>query len=309
MRWLTPLLLGIAGCKGCHDLDLPDDPPPTETTDPPADSFADTTPDTDPEPPCEVPEVEPNDSFATAGVLPMEKTGCGTFLSSFDADFWDFSLDERGWVAVDVDGFLIGSEARVSLTLSSDAGVRAGVLAWNGYPEAHLKFPSDPDHFQAIVRQSVGESGQTGEGPDYFYEVRASSTKAPVVWNATESANETVGAPQRLLTGAGDARLFGGIADDADQDWYEVVLPATRYRLEAEVIAHSEGSAGDFAIELWRSGRKIGTWTSGRIGIEPDPWLQHDSLAPETLQLRVVEEDADAGAPLWYLLVLHVEAT
>lgn len=305
------LALGLSGCNGCRNIDIIDPDPDTLDSEPPGESGLGV--DTDPEPPpapCAVPEVEPNDRADIATPLPMERRGCGTFLTEFDGDFWDFELKEEGWLAVDLDGILIGSEARLSLTLSSSGGVRLASSAWRGWPEAHLVFPATPDRFSALVRQAVGEAGANGAGEDFFYEVRASSTKPPVSWDVGEVAdNGSRAAPQRLLSGAGDVRVFGGIDDAADQDWYELLLPGSRFRVEAEVIAHDEGSPGNFAIEIWRGDARYGSVASGRIGIEYDPWFSYDSLEPEALRLRVIEEDGEGGAPFWYLLVLHVEET
>lgn len=305
--WVT---LCLAGCQGCGEPGFPGDP--TDTPDPVEDDTdeaeeTDVPPDSEPEPPCAVPEQEPNNSAAAANVLPLEQVACGDFVDAYDGDFWAFQVRDAGWLSVDVTGLLLGSDAKLSLTLSSDNGVRVGALDSQGLPEAHLKLPVQPGAFQALVRQAVGEEGGQGAGPDYFYELRASSTKPPVSWDLTEGSNDARTAAQRLLPGgAGKQSVFGTIEGPADQDWYEVRIPAARYRLTADVIAHAEGSGGDFALQVWQGGVLVQIATVGPVGWEKDPHLVWQSLQGETLQLRVVEEGSDSGIPYWYVLSLEL---
>ena len=71
-------ILAVAGVwAGCQCQPTIPIPPPDPQPDPPT---GDTTPtgDTAPDPPCAVPEVEPNNGETTAVPLPLEKVGCGT---------------------------------------------------------------------------------------------------------------------------------------------------------------------------------------------------------------------------------------
>lgn len=305
-RWTWVLLLS-SGCQRCGGDPFVDDKDSPDVVDDTPDASDPPAPDTAPEPMCAFPEQEPNNSAAQGTPLPLEQVACGTFAEEYDGDFWLFEVKEPGWIAVDLAGLQLGSDAKLSLTLSSDDGVRVGALDSNGLPEAHLAFPVAPAHYQALVRQAVGSAGGQGAGDDYFYHLRASSTKPRVTWDVAEGPNEARGAAQRLLaSGEGSETVFGALSTAEDQDWYEVRVPAARYRLTARVVAHAEGSGGDFALQVWEDGVNTGTWAYGPVGWEKDPYFVLRSLAGETVQIRVVEEGSDYGAPYWYALSIEL---
>lgn len=266
--------------------------------------------DTDPLPPCDQPEVEPNNDAASANAIPLEVQGCGTFSAAPDADFWKFSTTEDGWLAVDVDGYRLGSDAHLSMTLSSTGGVNVGVNHWQDLPEIHFKMPVGPDSFTTFVRQTVGDGGGGGGGDSYFYELMASSTKAPLSWDVDETANETAATAQPLgggLTPPWDASVFGTLSDSKDQDWYTVEVPIGRHDVVFDVDAHELGSAGDFEIQrVDAAGSVVQTVTSGVLGWEPDPLLERHVTEVETLRVRVIEQGRLTGAPAWYVLHVHV---
>ena len=265
-------------------------------------------PDTDRPPPCDQPEVEPNNDASTANALPLEVQGCGTFADAPDADFWTFSTTEDGWLAVDVDGYRLGSDAHLSMTLSSAGGLNVGVNHWQDLPEIHFKMPVGPDAFTTFIRQTVGDGGGGGGGDSYFYEIMASSTKAPVSWDVDEATNESAAGAQALgagLTPPWDVSVFGSLSDARDQDWYTIEVPIGRHEVVFDVDAHEFGSAGDFEIQrVDGSGSVVQTVTSGELGWEPDPRLERHSTEVETIRVRVLDEGRMTGLSAWY--VLHV---
>jgi hypothetical protein len=313
--WVTWLAVG--GCQGCVDVQPADPDDSVDTEDPPEETDS-AARDTAPEPPCPVPEQEPNNALAEAGVLPMERVGCGLFDSTADADFWRFTLTEQAWLGVDVRAFRLGSLADVSLTLSSpEAGVSAGIWYWRDLPDVHVRFPSPPATYDAIIRQAVGEQGSQGEGERFFYEVLATSTKPPLNWDLDEGPNESRVAAQPVAAGptrSGEGVIapvvvLGTVSAPTDQDWYAITLPSGRHRVVVEVRAHDLGSMGDFALELYdgAGGRRALT-AAGRLGWEQDPWLEYRALVADTLTVRVVEENNQSGRPFWYALAVTVEA-
>lgn len=303
------LALGLGGCTfGLPAGDKPstdgtaDDVPPVDTDVAQA--------DTDPAPPCAQPEVEPNNDAASANTIPLEVQGCGTFTSAPDADFWTFATTEDGWLAVDVDAYRLGSEAHLSMTLSSTSGVNVGVNHWQDLPEVHFKMPVGPDAFTTFIRQTVGDGGGAGGGDSFFYEFMASSTKAPLSWDVDEAPNETAAAAQSLsagLTAPFEVSVFGTLSDARDQDWYAVDVPVGRYSVVFDVDAHEFGSAGDFSLQRVDAvGSVVQTVTSGQLGWEPDPYLERHLTEVETIRVRVIEEGRLTGAPAWYVLRVKV---
>lgn len=311
----TPAAVAVALLVGgCHPSlptdDKPDDPgiddPPVDDTDPARD-------DTAPTPPCALPETEPNNAIGEANALPTDVQACGTFGATTDADFWTFTLAEDGWLAIDVDAFTLGSEADVTLTLSSTdlSDVAFGIGAWQDLPDVRVRFPSPPATYTAFVRQLVGTDATPGEGDDFFYDLIASSAKAPVSWDMGEAANDTRQTAQVIAsadTPPEGVAVFGDFTI-GDQDWYQVVVPPGRHTVTLDVDAHEFGSVADLALRLVDdAGTLLQVVDDGRLGWERDPYVALPSLGGETITVQVVEANARAGRPFWYTLRVKVEA-
>jgi hypothetical protein len=296
-----------AGCQ-CGQPPLTDDPDDPVIEDSPVEDTEEEPVDTVPEPPCEQPEVEPNNSFDDANELAMEAQACGEFQTAVDADFWTFTLTEEAWLGIEVDAFGLGSEAVVSVAISSsETGVAAGINHHQGEPDVYVHFPSPPGTYDVLVRQTVGAFGGQGEGPDYFYELLATSSKPPMSWDLDETANETRETAMLLLSAAAPTplRVFADVDGLGDQDWYRVNVPAGRHRMVIDVQAHEFGSMGNFMIERYRAdGQLVQRLTAGEVGWEPDPWMEVRTIAAETHYLRIVEEEGGHGRPMWYVLEL-----
>lgn len=301
------LSCALAACRpGLPAGDKPTDddtePPVTDT------DVGDSDVDSDPPGPCDVTEVEPNDAAADGTPLPLEVTGCGGFQSEPDGDHWRFDTVEEGWLAVDVTSLRIGSRAQVTLALSGP-GVNVGVTHWEDLPEVRFRMPVGPGAWQALVRQRVGTDAFPGRGADFFYEVRASSSKAPLDWDVEEGVNEAWETPQVLDATTGAVTLFGGLSGQNDEDWYRVDVPAGRHRVVLDVDAHHDGSAMDPVIRtVDGDGDVVDTVTTGQLGWEADPWTELFLTEATTLVFEVADEGRQHGAATWYVLRVSVEA-
>lgn len=307
LRVIVLVLLG--GCKGCVDPDLgADDPDDTLPGDPPVTDTAPEIRDTVVVP-CDLPEVEPNDAVGDATPLAMEALGCGVFQTTVDGDFWRFHLDEDAWIAVDAPAFTIGSSARLSMALTHlGTNQSVGVTHYNGVPEAHVIVPARAGDWQVFLRQHVGDQGLPGEGDDFFYELRASVTKAPLLWDLDEGANEAAGAAQLLLDAEGEVAVFGVLADAGDEDWYEVRVPSGVHVARFDVDAAGFGSPMDPTLRIEAAGQPTQTRESGVVGWDLDPFVEQQVDSATIYKLRVMDDQARSGAMMWYVLRVTVEA-
>ena len=300
-----------ASCAVGLPSDAKDDLPPIEDpNDPPQES--DTPTPEAPEPRCAWTEAEPNNTADLALDLPLETRACGDYNAAFDADFWSVSLAEEGWLALDLAGYSVGSEAWVSLTVSRpDLGWSLGAFSYRGLPEAHLLVPAPAGTWLLMSRQTIGEGGGQGEGADFFYELRASASKPPLDWDRTESGtNGSAASPDVLSLSVGAPQTVYGVIDASGaSDFYAVDLPAGSWRLGVAVAAHDLGSPGDFGVELRAPGAAAGaTFSSGRLTSYLDPVGEIAVSGPGRALVRVFE-DADGGMPLsWYAATVTVEA-
>jgi hypothetical protein len=254
---------------------------------------------------CAVQDVEPNNAPGVAEALPLEVRACGDFEDAFDADFWTVDVPEPGWLALDLSGFSVGSDAWLSLT-ASQAGVSVGSNGYLSLPEAHLVLPSEAGSWLLMARQAISEEGGQGSGPDYFYELRASVTKPPLDWDVTESGPHGTPASATALP-AGDVVVYGTTPSAGEADWYRVALPAGRRQVRVEVLAHALGSPGDFGIEVRAPGEAPFFASAGDVGDEVDPAAVVDVSEGGDLLVRVVEETGQATPVTWYALRVSVE--
>lgn len=307
--WTALLCVGMGGCNGCGPSTPPvdtDDIPPLDTeSDPPDESG-----DSDGPPRCALHEVEPNNGVDLAAELPWERRACGDFEEPGDADFWTIDVTEEGWVALDLWTFQVGSPAQVTLRVASaELGVAFAIGRWQGLPEAHARFFSPPGRYEVMVRQTVGLDASPGQGEGYFYELRASVSKPVVDADLDEQAgNDLPTEAQPILEGPGRVTVYGRSDVEADEDWFEVVVPPGRHTVTLSVGAADLGSAGDFTMQVWEAyAGLLYDVPSGRLGYEPDPYLSFTSDGGERLRIKLIEDDRQAGDPIWYALTAVVE--
>ena len=308
--WVAMGLLGASCEIGVPSEDKDDLPPIEDPADPPEES--DVPAQADPEPRCAWTELEPNNTADLAAELPLEARACGDYNAPFDADFWSVTSPEDGWLALDLAGYSVGSEAWVSLTVSRpDLGWSLGAFSYRGLPEAHLLVPAPAGTWLLMSRQTIGEGGGQGEGADFFYELRASASKPPLDWDRTESGvNGSAVAADVLPLGVGAPLTVYGVVDAAGaSDFYAVELPAGSWRLSVTIAAHDLGSPGDFGVELRAPGAAAGpSFSSGRLSSDLDPIGEVAVTGPGRAVIRVFE-DSDGGMPLsWYAATVSVEA-
>lgn len=293
--WLWAMIL-VAGCQRCRacDPELPDDTDTEETED--------TAPivDTSVEPPCAVPEVEPNE--ATATPIPLEVQGCGEFQAALDFDRWTFTPARPAWIALIVESTSIGSQAdtNVILTAGTDA---TEMRDWEGGQDVRLVIPVSPVTYTALVTEASGQGGTDR----YYYDLLVTEVKEPVEWTTTETAadNDELADATELVDG--DA-VFG-LSDGAnDVDAYFVRVPAGAHTVTFDVDAYSYGSPGDFRLFLYNAGgTQIGQARYGEQGFELDPWLSYASSGDETLVVTVREESGRGGSAWWYRLAVELK--
>ncbi len=296
----------LAGCT-CRP-ELPPDPP-DETDEPEPTGDTGHTGDTGPPPLCDVPEVEPNNDPGSAVILPTERQACGDFEVDGDFDWWEFEVDDSGWLAIEVEAGP-GSVSDVNFVLLP-IDVEGG-NAWaaardddEGTTDAHVLFPAPAGLYQANVTEQQLKSGER-----YRYEVLVSEAKAPVTWDLDEVEPNDIQADANILT-IGD-RVLGGVDAPADFDWYQVAVPAGKKVVTIDVDAYTEGSIGDFTVVLWgpagsdAPGCNQCTYEREAPGLR-DPLAEYDSAGDETLYIQVLESDSHFGPAAWYRLSVTVE--
>jgi len=291
----------------CQDPPLPDDNTETEDTSDTSDTAP--TGDTGPEPLCDAPEVEPNDTVNEPTELPMDVYGCGGFEEAGDFDHWSFTLADDAWIEVRVAATNDGSLANVGVILSSDSNTVAAARDDNeGDENVDLLFPAPADTYTLNVRE---ESAQFGER--YTYEVIASQAKEPDFYTddgefidyveEPEPNDDPLAAPSLR---DGDAIL--GFSDaQFDVDHFRVSVPPGRHTLRFEIIAYDEGSVGDFEMTLFDEDlESVKTARFGEVGFERDPILQYNSNGDELLTLQVRDEEGRGNSAMWYLLLASI---
>lgn len=259
--------------------------------------------DTDPVGPCAVPEIEPNGSEAQAQLLPLESQGCGSFVGDLDLDYWLIDFEQDGWLSVELEARSIGSLADPGLLLTSEGGMSAHVGDSTSGEDIRLIFPSGPERYHALVAEL--QAGQGGENHDY--EIMASWAKAPISWNRDEvEPNDVFGAGQVVEDGD---LLFGWLNSSIDSDWYQIELAAGKQTVILDLDAWEFGSAGDFKLILYNEAQEsLGTWYSGEVGWELDPYVEITVPGNQILSLRVAEQRERFSALCWYVLDVKVES-
>jgi hypothetical protein len=303
-------LSALAAACSCREPELPGD----DNTDTDPQSTADTattpTADTGPEPLCDAPEVEPNDTINEPTDLPMDRLGCGGFDEEGDFDHWRFSLNDDGWLAVRVEAN-DGSLANVAVILSGNETDVAASRDQNEEDEdVHLLLPVPADDYIVNVREEAGKAGER-----YTYEILASVAKEPeffdedgayIDWFFEAEPNDDPALAPDLRNG--DAIL--GFSDvQFDVDYYAVAVPPGRHELIFEVQAYAKGSAGDFVLTLFDSElNELKRRAVGQLDYERDPYLHYFADGDELLYIQVRDEDSRGNEAMWYLLTTSIEA-
>ncbi|MCP4807833.1 MAG: hypothetical protein GY884_21020 [Proteobacteria bacterium] len=297
------LQLGCTTCTpGIPNIDT--SKPDNETG---GDSQHDSEPDdTAPPPPCEQPEVEPNNNGGDATPIVLEKLACGEFTAGLDLDFYTAETTGSGWFEIDVDAGDMGSAANVLLSISNedeDLKATQQASATSADPRMVVPLPA-ADTWTLILNEETAQGGESG----YDYEFRFSQTKDPVTWDLVEDAGHgSWDAAQELDVGT---TLFGTIEDVAERDWYVIHTPADKVDLSIEIVAHREGSPLDARFQIWMAEdgelKETPEASAYTHPTEPgaDPALTK-SAHDETWYLMVRYQDGGTGPLYWYTLTLE----
>jgi hypothetical protein len=326
MKPLTSWFLIAVACKGCTscygDIPLPEQNDPEDNVDTAQEDTDTQEPedtDTGPPLPCDFPEEEPNNDAGAANELPMEKKACGTLDSDADIEIFRVDFPVGGWLSLNVDGFTIGSHADLQMIVTDTSGEYTAISTTStSGTDPYLLLPV-PEGRTWLVTIS-DQAGLSGE--DFIWEFRPSEDKVPVEWDGTETEPNNGYATGNLVTG--HQMLWGTIDGDSDQDWFLVDVPAEgRTTVNVAVKAWSYGSPLDSNIQVWQPAEVEGeeptfkrTYSTGTTDIydldpsfsyEPsspgiwgfklEPYFGDGPLAWYVLDIEVITEEIDTGAP------------
>lgn len=247
---LPGALLGLMACNSCQGcapgpstVDTRSEEDTQDTDSGGEDSPGDT--DTAPPPPCEFPELEPNNGPDDANPLDMQAWGCGIFDVPYDFDMFEVTPTQGGWLKVDVDAVELGSPAAPFLFIESESGLAAGADAGVETTDPLLVVPVPTAEPWVL---SVNE-GYNSSGEEFEYRLRASVAKPPLEWDATlgETSKES---PMQLELGE---RVYGVVDSAQTVHWVEIPVPSDgKTQLKVEVMAHRYGSPLNGRLAVFR---------------------------------------------------------
>ncbi|MCB9777114.1 MAG: hypothetical protein H6742_00955 [Alphaproteobacteria bacterium] len=321
---MTSLLLLLVACNGQACVPVPPIDDPTDDDGSSGDSgqtsedTGDTGPvDTGPPPPCDQPEVEPNNPYTQATELQLEKWACGTFSDEDDiAEIYTFENPEAGWLRVWARAFEIGSVADITVSLSSSDGpYGASRLSNPDSTDAELVFPVDDDYeFYVTLSEQY-----TRYGVGYRWELMASMVKPPTEWDVEEgdtTTNDTMSGAQMLEN---HQRVLGIMDSTIDLDWYAIELPDERVDITIDIDAWYLGSPADVRVELYKPDGTYfrGDSYSNESGYSDlDPYLTASPNAGGAWGIKILPEvdgngnsEGGGGAAFWYVVDVSWEAT
>ncbi|MFM2153192.1 MAG: hypothetical protein RL199_1627 [Pseudomonadota bacterium] len=317
------LLLACEGClSSCFQPDLgnpPDnDPPDDPPDDPPPDT--DEPDDTAPPPPCDLPEVEPNDTVGAAQLLPFSTWACGVLDPFGDAEYFAVDVEEAGWMRVWARGADFGSSADLQLVLEHSQLEERDAISSRipGSTDAMLIVPVD-DTGRWVV-QVTDEQGTASERHEW--ELHVGGAKAPVEWSLTEveytddgPASSDPPSSGQLVTD-GD-RVFGTFFQDDKtdrEDFYQFVVPAEgKTTVTLKVEAWGFGSPADVQLQIYRlsdPSDPVRTARYGATSYDLDPLLEYTASGGEQDEVWFVKltEELNGASPLyWYVLDVQLE--
>ncbi len=321
MLRLTPWLIaasfvGCKSCIGCVDPDMPSDPNQPHIGDTSPEDSGDTgetapPEDTTPPPPCDVPEVEPNESPDEAFTVPLESTACGSFQEQGDSDRMIIPAEDAQWIRIEVNAASIGSSADVAFALTAwEAGEYTLVSNREYEEDPWIVFPVLGDaEYDVSLHEVSGLYGQ-----DYEWKLLASEDKAPVDWTVEEAeSNDQCEEAQEVS--AGDV-VMGRLSSDSDYDWYHVVVPDSGDKINwtFDVDAYAFGSPLACRLTVWDEMvhdlddvEFIATAFSDGDTFDRDPKIELSTEGAGDLFILVqkprITDDAAATEFHWYSLI------
>lgn len=315
---MAPFLLLVAcqACSSCLRFNPPDiqpeDTAPDEEDSDDQESTPDSPVDTTPPPPCPQPELEPNNNSSDAFAIEMEEWACGQFESAFDFDVYTFTMEEDGWLELDVDAASRGSSADVSVSLEDEDGETAGAWRSDVSTDPRIIIPVRAGDWQAWVSELSQDYGD-----DVDYHVLATVAKRPVSWNADseelEVPNNTAADAMPIEDGT---YVFGVIDSGNAFDWYVWRSPADgkKRTMRAEVFAMSEGSPLNPRLQRYEADENdevneypAETWNSDDDSASQDPSVDI-AVDSQDVYLKVRHlPQTQTGDYYWYVLAITVD--
>lgn len=319
---LTWLCWWLAGCKGCVQLP-PTDDDTQETQDTAHTAAPESAHSAILQGECAVLDAEPNDAFADAQPLPLETLACGHLDPVGDRDYYEFELEDAGWLSVELvagDGSIMNPAVLVT---PDGGGWAAGR---NDDPESldvHLRFPAPAGVYQAAISEQTFLGGER-----YGYELLVSEAKPPVDWTRSEvEPNDSTLLGEVLQSGDVVFGTTDGNGPLPDFDWYQVIVPAGKHTVSFSIVAFDEGSPADLTINLWSEALEAlpegcheacapnspacveCAFEGGVAGLELDPFGAYASDGNELLWIQVSEAAGREGPANWYTLTVTVEGS
>ncbi len=266
--------------------------------------------DTGPPPPCDSPEVEPNNTFGQAQEIPMEAWACGVLSEDGGIDTLKFSTpgEEAGWLEVWGRAEAFGSDADLYLTLSDASETwKADLISSPGSTDPKMVVPIPGGLTWYTTLSDAGYSF----GDQHDWELLASmSSKAPLDWDREEGDDNSSIDNAELVTSG--ERIFGLMETGTDRDWYRVAVPEGRSTLTATIEAWNYGSPANTPLSYRDPcGDKPtdATVTSGATGADWDPVLVRNLSDAGEWYVLVKPDDNSAGVGgelYWYVLTVEV---
>ena len=324
--WLLALVaLTCEGCASCVNPSLPDDDGNDSITD--SAETGDSTPpiDTSPPPPCDFPEVEPNDYSVgpdadPPNVIAMEKWACGDIDTMTDTDrFLVTAEGPANWIRFEVVASEEGSFLNASLLLlDDDYGAAVDDSDANSVfttepndPLALFPAPPMPHTFDLVVRPIDFAAGMD----DYHWKLRASVVKAPLSWDLDEVEVNDPGLGGTFQTLASGERVFGNFSSATDVDAFLFDVPKVGSDQKVHVTFDVDGfrygspikskmsvispTGGVVRYDRWHD-------EFGRLG---DPWWEFTPAEVGNYMVFVELKEGTAGLAAWYVLSVKVEVT
>ncbi len=305
------LALPLEGCalfRGCVNPDLPSDSDKPNQDSPPADTGPeDTAVDTAPPPPCDAPEVEPNNTQADAQAIELDDWACGVLDEPADLDTLRFETTEGGWLRAWARGADIGSSADLQLYLVDEGNDnRALTLAQRDSTDPLLVVPVDEaDTWYAVISDQYYTYSD-----DHIWEFAASMAKAPVDWDVSEEEPNGSMDEGNLLEPP--VRVYGVLSEGSDRDWFRFEVPDTpsgKAAITIRVDAWRYGSPLDARVKLYDpSGQKQTGSGHGETTTDFDPLVEWTATEPGEWGVLIYSDDG-VGSPLyWYVIDIEVDA-
>jgi len=322
--WLLALVaLSCEACGGC----TPSLPDPDDGNDSIRDSAetgdSTATVDTSPPPPCDFPEVEPNDYTVgpdadPPNVVAMEKWACGEIDTMTDTDRFLVTADgPANWIRFDVVAAQEGSSLDASLLLLDDAygaavdDSDANSIFTEDPNDPVLVFPAPPmpHTFDLVVRPIDFAAGKD----DYHWKLRGTVVKAPLTWDLDEVEVNDPGLGGTLEVLDSGERVFGTFSSATDVDAFLFDVPKVsegqKVQVTADVDAFRYGSPSMSKLSIVSPTGvvvKSDRWHDefGRLG---DPWYQFTPKEVGNYMVFVDLKEGTGSLAYWYVLSVQVD--